>query len=91
MGRNKPSLLAKIYGMFEVKLLNKEVCYYIVMENLLMNMNPNVDIYDLKGSQCNRFLKKAGGALLDTNFLIDRNSEPILVEKVKKIDNFTLG
>ena len=38
---NKPSVLAKIYGLYEIKLYNKEVLYCIVMENIMMNMNPN--------------------------------------------------
>ena len=80
----KPSLLVKIYGMFEIKMFNKEIYYFIVMENLLLGMNTNenkLKIYDLKGSKINRFKFKNEGVLLDTNFKIDRNSEPIAINK----------
>lgn len=75
--REKPSLLAKIFGLYEIKLYNKEVLYCIVMENIMMNMNPNSQVYDLKGSETNRWLNKEKGTLLDTNYIIDRNSEPL--------------
>ena len=39
--REKPSLLAKIYGLYEIKLYNKDILFCIVMENIMMNMNPN--------------------------------------------------
>ena len=39
--REKPSLLAKIYGLYEIKLYNKEVLFCIVIENIMMFMNPN--------------------------------------------------
>jgi hypothetical protein len=37
MYENKPSLLSKIYGMFEVRERN-EIGYYLVMENLFKGM-----------------------------------------------------
>ena len=52
------------------------------MENLTLNFNSGVDVYDLKGSETNRFLNKREGTMLDTNFIIDRNSEPIPIDKV---------
>ncbi|CAD8192899.1 unnamed protein product [Paramecium octaurelia] len=41
----------------------------------------NLLVYDLKGSETNRLEKKKKGVLLDTNFRIDRNSEPIPILK----------
>ena len=38
---NKPSLLSKIYGMFEVRSKN-HTGFYLAMENLFCGMNPNV-------------------------------------------------
>ena len=76
---NKPSLLSKIYGMFEVK--DKTTEYYIVMENLLFGMGDDLKIYDLKGSETNRWETKKKGVLLDTNFKVDRNSQPIPIFK----------
>lgn len=36
-------------------------------------------VYDLKGSELNRWEKKVNKVLLDTNFILDRNSEPIVL------------
>lgn len=51
------------------------------MENLYFGINPKepyISVYDLKGSESNRFLKnEKEPTLLDTNFRIDRNAEPI--------------
>lgn len=49
------------------------------MENLFFGIpdSKDISVYDLKGSETNRFLKKPGGTLLDTNFKIDRNAEPL--------------
>lgn len=57
--------------------------YYLVMENLYFGMGDtsNLLVYDLKGSETNRLEKKKKGVLLDTNFRIDRNSEPIPIIK----------
>eukprot|EP00825_Cyclidium_porcatum_P002855 TRINITY_DN11325_c0_g1_i5.p2 TRINITY_DN11325_c0_g1~~TRINITY_DN11325_c0_g1_i5.p2 ORF type:complete len:206 (+),score=37.66 TRINITY_DN11325_c0_g1_i5:77-694(+) len=76
-------LLVKIFGMYEVKNSNKESSYYIVMENVFIDIPVNeqyVKIYDLKGSETNR-LKATGKVQLDTNFKICRNGEPILVRR----------
>lgn len=77
---NKPSLLGKIYGLFEVKDKGG-VAFYLVMEYLFLGMPQDVTIYDLKGSETNRWVKGKKGVLLDTNFRIDRNAEPIPIEK----------
>ncbi len=75
----KPALLAKIYGMYEIKM-NHKVNYLIVQENLFFGIpkSPDRKVYDLKGSETNR-LKTTGEVLLDTNFIIDRNAEPLPV------------
>jgi hypothetical protein len=67
---NKPSVLIKIFGMFEKKNKNGNV-YYIVMENLFYGMPGERTVYDLKGSEAKRWNKKGGSTLLDTNFIID--------------------
>jgi len=78
----KPSLLSKIYGMFEIRDRGTTE-YYLVMENLFYGMGDPKDltVYDLKGSETNRWEKKKKGVLLDTNFRIDRNAEPIPIFK----------
>lgn len=35
----KPSLLAKIYGMFEVKNSNRDIKYLLVLENLFFGID----------------------------------------------------
>lgn len=77
-GKNE-SIMTKIFGLFEV-YVNNNTYYYMVMENLFyMLKNENLIIYDLKGSEKNRFAKKnkLGQTLLDTNFKIERNNEPL--------------
>lgn len=79
----KESLLAKIYGIFEIAIQNNTF-YFIAMENLFYGLNGELEIYDLKGSEKNRFVKslKKNQTLLDTNFKIDKNNEPIgLIKK----------
>lgn len=53
---NKPSLLGKIYGMFEIRTRNN-VGFYLAMENLFVGMGPlpSLQVYDLKGSKTNRW------------------------------------
>jgi 1-phosphatidylinositol-3-phosphate 5-kinase len=47
------------------------------MENLYYGMPTDVITYDLKGSEIKRWNKKGGKTLLDTNYRIDRNGEPL--------------
>jgi hypothetical protein len=55
----KQSLLAKIYGMYEIKMNSNTIVYCIVMENLFINIkrDQHVQVYDLKGSEMNRLEK----------------------------------
>jgi hypothetical protein len=55
--------------------------YYLVMENLFLGMSQDVTVYDLKGSETNRWETRKKRVLLDTNFKIDRNSEPLPVSR----------
>ncbi len=81
---NKESIMSKIFGLYEISI-NNNTYYYMVMENLFLGLkNENLKIFDLKGSELNRFVKKTknGQTLLDTNFKIERNNEPLaLYEK----------
>ena len=82
-GEDKPSLLTKIFGIFEIQNTLKVSSYYIGMENLFLNIEPNVKVYDLKGSELNRFVIPQEGViqtLLDTNFKLDRNSQPLPIK-----------
>ncbi|CAD8079942.1 unnamed protein product [Paramecium sonneborni] len=77
----KPSLLCKIFGMYEIRDKGNPE-FYLIMENLYYGIgNPkDLVVYDLKGSETNRWEKKVNKVLLDTNFVIDRNAEPILLQ-----------
>jgi len=75
-GEKKPSLLTKIYGIYEIQGEKKSE-YFIAMENLFFGTGSNLTVYDLKGSQLNRYSGKGNSTALDTDFLIHRNGEPI--------------
>ena len=54
--------------------------YFIAMENLFFGIHPSPKVYDLKGSELNRFISKVSEGnqtLLDTNYRVDRNGEPL--------------
>ena len=75
---------------------NKELKYnLILMENIYFGIfseincdfnspESNIRVYDLKGSNVNRYInknrQKPGQVLLDTNFLLDFNKEPVFIE-----------
>ena len=87
-----PSLLSKILGVYKIKIINKnnkeDKYYFILMENLYYGLsdifNPNMRIYDLKGSEVNRYIEKKdknpGKVLFDTNFLEDSKGEPLFID-----------
>ena len=92
-----PSALAKILGAYKIttKHKNKEVKYHLIlMENIYYGTiskdntfncpESNIRVYDLKGSNINRYInkskRKAGQVLLDTNFLVDFNREPVFID-----------
>ena len=84
------SLLIKIFGVYEI-VSEKRSRYLFVMENLFFGMSPDVKVYDLKGSQMSRYAVKKGEdrrTLLDTNYKLDRNGEPLPIkaESFKYID-----
>ena len=79
-----------------IKGVNKELKYNLVlMENIYFGIvseinstfnspESNIRVYDLKGSNINRYInknrQKPGQVLLDTNFLLDFNKEPVFIE-----------
>eukprot|EP01016_Furgasonia_blochmanni_P030005 TRINITY_DN31358_c0_g1_i2.p2 TRINITY_DN31358_c0_g1~~TRINITY_DN31358_c0_g1_i2.p2 ORF type:complete len:317 (+),score=65.67 TRINITY_DN31358_c0_g1_i2:64-1014(+) len=79
-----PSLLSKIFGIYEVRYARNRL-YYIVMENLFFGLEDGTRpvVYDLKGSETNRFLsiaaakKNPNQVLLDNNFRLEINGEPL--------------
>ena len=70
--------------------------HLLLMENIYYGMmsqgnsttfntpESNIRVYDLKGSNVNRYIhinkRKPGQVLLDTNFLVDFNKEPVFID-----------
>jgi Phosphatidylinositol-4-phosphate 5-Kinase len=61
-----PTALCKVLGAFKLKISNlkkREYFYVILMENLVLGMNPNSSFltkYDLKGSMSRRYVDAKG-------------------------------
>jgi len=81
--KKQPSLLCKIYGIYEIQY-EKKTKYLIAMENMFFGFGKSVKVYDLKGSELNRYAGKKNeedsGTLLDTNYRVDRNGEPLPIK-----------
>ena len=78
---NKPSLIAKIYGIYKVHSDKKPIIYMIAMENIFFGMDKSIKVYDLKGSKANRLSNKESSTLLDTDFIVNRNGEPLPIKE----------
>ena len=70
-------------------LLLMENIYYGMMNQTTAaasfnSADSNIRVYDLKGSNVNRYINKSmrkpGQVLLDTNFLVDFNKEPVFID-----------
>ena len=52
--------------------------------NIFNSPESSIRVYDLKGSNINRYInknmRKPGKVLLDTNFLVDFNKEPVFID-----------
>ncbi len=82
-----PSFLCRIYGVFK-----SDKRFYVVMENLnyyIDDVTKTTKNYDLKGSELNRFKIKVkpNSTLTDTNYLIDRNGDPLYLD-ASGVNNF---
>ena len=74
--RGKPCMLCLIFAVFKVSGSK-----FIIMENITTIGTRNLRKYDLKGSRLKR-LKLGidpGSTLLDTNFLLERNADPLFI------------
>lgn len=89
---NKESFLSNILGMIEIKVGKEEKKYMMIMENITygLKMNEFIKVFDLKGSKMNRFRKMniRTKTNLDTNYLLERNGDPIVVQMPQGIDFF---
>lgn len=64
-------------------IIKSKVYKCVVMQNIFFGLDVIAKVYDLKGSEVNRLAQPFGDkgfTGLDTNFLIDRDSCPYLLE-----------
>lgn len=81
----KPSVLTKIYGIYEIQIEKRTPVHIIAMENLFFGMeNSDLTVYDLKGSPLSRFVSKGtfneSRTYLDTDYKLSRNGEPLPIQ-----------
>ena len=91
---NKDTFLSKIVAVVEMKHGKEDKRFLVVMEGITygMNVNDSTKTYDLKGSKMNRFLKTniKSKTNLDTNFLLERNGDPIVLQMPQEVDFFSV-
>lgn len=91
---NKETFLGHILAVVEIKVGKEEKKYLMIMENVVfgLKMNEYIKVFDLKGSQMNRFRKSniRTKTNLDTNYLLERNGDPIVVQMPSGIDFFKI-
>jgi len=66
-------------------ILMENINYGIISKNTIFNSpDSNIRVYDLKGSNLRRYIDetkiKPGKVLLDSNFILDFDREPVLIE-----------
>jgi len=66
-------LLARIYGIYTIKMEDQEPVQLLVMGNSMSNAKGIQGIFDLKGSMINRFCKEPPGGYKPTRTLKDKN------------------
>lgn len=91
---NKESFLSKVLGLYEIKVNKEERKYMILMEGLTYGLSgaDNIKVYDLKGSKMNRFRKTSlkSSTSFDTNYMLDRNGDPIVLQMPQGLDFFEI-
>lgn len=80
VSRHDNSLLARVYGIYSVKMEDQKPVKLIVMENGMKGISDVLGVFDLKGSMVNRIVKgknfKPTATLKDKNLLL-MNQEKI--------------
>jgi len=73
VSRHEKSLLARVYGVYSVKMEDQKPVRLIVMENGMKGITEVLGVFDLKGSMVNRIVKgknfKPSTTLKDKNLL----------------------
>ena len=89
---NKETFLSRVLSLVEIKVGKEEKKYLTIIEGITfgMKLNEFVRIYDLKGSKMNRFRKSniRTKTNLDTNYLLERNGDPIVLQMPVGMDFF---
>ncbi|KAL1630722.1 Mitochondrial distribution and morphology protein 12 [Diplodia seriata] len=80
---NLPSVIAKMFGLFQVTIKNPASgrdfdCFMLVMENLFYDRGNDLRRFDLKGSMRNRKIQSTGE---QDEVLLDENLVDIIFEK----------
>lgn len=79
--KNRNSLIAKIYGIYTIKMEDIKEVHILLMDNLFLHVKNKISEFDLKGSMINRevhmpFTMK--DCLKDKNLLAHSKKEPFL-------------
>jgi 1-phosphatidylinositol-4-phosphate 5-kinase len=81
VSENEDSLLARIYGIYSVRMEDQSPVKLVVMGNALSGATGHVGIYDLKGSMVSRIVKgkyKPTATIKDQNLLLDTQRKTLL-------------
>lgn len=78
--KSDESLLARVYGIYSVKMEDQKPVKLIVMENSMRGARDHLGVFDLKGSMVNRIVE--GKNFKPTSTLKDRNLLAMNKEKI---------
>jgi hypothetical protein len=67
--RNNKSILARIYGVYSIKMQHLKPVNIVLMQNTMKTTGFVSDIFDLKGSTYKRFAKSDASVKKDLNFV----------------------
>jgi len=87
IARHHNSLLARVYGIYSIRMEDQTPVKLIVMENGMKGITQTLGVFDLKGSMVNRIVKgknhKPSTTLKDKN-LLQMNQEKIWIRFSEK-------
>ena len=81
VAENDDCLLARIYGIYSVRMEDQSPVKLVVMGNALSGATGHIGIYDLKGSMVSRIVKgtyKPTATIKDQNLLLDTKRRTLL-------------
>ena len=83
---DRPSCLAKIFGVFQIQMKHKEALpksHYLIMEDIFYGKKIT-KTYDLKGSRRNR-MSKEEHIFLDSNYINQMRDHPVYIDKASQL------